>query len=68
MTSLYDLYKELTNCEEHPTMVVCDAKIKWGKIVLDQKEGETFFDGFMHAYIQRGDQTFLVPLYEVKEL
>jgi hypothetical protein len=62
-----DLYNELMKCEEHPTILICDAQSDWGKKILAERDGEEEFDGFWHAYIRRGDQTFYVPLYELGE-
>ena len=62
--ALLDIY---TSCEVHPTLIVADAESEYGKYILAHRDGEMDFDGFRHAYVERGDQTFLVPLWEWEE-
>ena len=50
----------------HPTLIVASAVSEQGRYIIDNRDGEMEFDGFWHAYCQRGDQLFLVTLAEIK--
>ena len=63
--SFIDLYDSLMKCESYPTIIICDARSEWGRKALAERDGEEAFDGWWHAYIRRGDQTFYVPLMEL---
>jgi hypothetical protein len=51
--------------DDRPKLIICDARSEYGQKVLAERDGEMEFDGFWHAYIRRGNQTLLVPLWEL---
>ena len=65
LKALEALYASVTIGQDHPPIIVCDARSEQGQYILTNRDGEEAFDGFWHAYIRRGDQTFYVPLTEI---
>ena len=60
-------YSSILFGHEKPTLLICDGNTPQGQFILANRDGETDFDGFHHAYVERDGQTFLVPLWEWKD-
>jgi hypothetical protein len=60
-----DLYEKLLSRPFVPSMLIVSAQSKEGRFVLENQEGELYFDGFIHAFVKCGECTVLVPLSEV---